>query len=130
MVPIPEEFPVDANGWRACVRGSGDEVQSWTCGRDVGRAVVELCRVGEWVSFAYMILRRRLSLANGVVVQEPVTYVAGEWSTFNEAIKVMEEFYGMSSSSHPASLCFMSVVGKRGQELIIKPCRSNYATHK
>ncbi|KAL8878504.1 MAG: hypothetical protein Q9192_008438 [Flavoplaca navasiana] len=72
MPPIPDEFPVDANGWRACVRGTGDEEQSWTCGRDVGKAVVELCRADEW---------------------EPVTYVAAEWSTFNMAIKVMEEFF-------------------------------------
>ncbi|KAL8649437.1 MAG: hypothetical protein Q9226_005582, partial [Calogaya cf. arnoldii] len=72
MVPIPDEFPVDANGWRACVRGTGDEEQSWTCGRDVGKAVVELCRAEEW---------------------EEVTYVSSEWSTFNEAIQVMEEFY-------------------------------------
>ncbi|KAI4222735.1 MAG: hypothetical protein L6R36_005939 [Xanthoria steineri] len=73
MKPIPHEFPVDPNGWRVCVRGSGEEEQSWTCGRDVGRAVVALCRVKEeW---------------------EPVTYVAGEWSTFNAAVKVMEKFY-------------------------------------
>ncbi|KAL8993177.1 MAG: hypothetical protein Q9169_006549 [Polycauliona sp. 2 TL-2023] len=44
MRPIPDEFPVDPNGWKACVRGTGEEVQSWTCGRDVGRAVVELYR--------------------------------------------------------------------------------------
>ncbi|CAL8580580.1 hypothetical protein XPA_006302 [Xanthoria parietina] len=73
MKPIPHEFPVDPNGWRVCVRGSGEEEQSWTCGRDVGRAVVVLCRAeGEW---------------------EPVTYIAGEWSTFNAAVKVMEKFY-------------------------------------
>ncbi|KAL8753742.1 MAG: hypothetical protein Q9199_004840 [Rusavskia elegans] len=67
-----DESPVDPNGWSACVRGTGDEEQSWTCGRDVGRAVVELCKAKDW---------------------EPVTYVAGEWSTFNAAIKVMEAFY-------------------------------------
>ncbi|KAL8749303.1 MAG: hypothetical protein Q9184_006862 [Pyrenodesmia sp. 2 TL-2023] len=49
MKPIPDEFPVDPNGWRACVRGTGDEEQSWTCGRDVGRAVVELCKAKDWV---------------------------------------------------------------------------------
>ncbi|KAL9022862.1 MAG: hypothetical protein Q9180_008528, partial [Flavoplaca navasiana] len=58
MPPIPEEFPVDANGWRACVRGTGDEEQSWTCGRDVGRAVVELCRADEWVSLVWMTRER------------------------------------------------------------------------
>lgn len=49
MKPVPLEFPVDANGWRAHVRGTGDEGQSWTCARDVARAVVELCKANEWV---------------------------------------------------------------------------------
>lgn len=49
MPPIKDEFPVDVDGWKACVRGSGNEAQSWTCARDVARAVVELCRADEWV---------------------------------------------------------------------------------
>ena len=49
MKPVPLEFPVDANSWRAHVRGTGDEGQSWTCARDVARAVVELCKADEWV---------------------------------------------------------------------------------
>ena len=49
MKPVPLEFPVDANGWRAHVRGTGDEGQSWTCARDVARAVVELCKADKWV---------------------------------------------------------------------------------
>lgn len=48
MKPVLE-FPVDPNGWRACVRGTGDEGQSWTWARDVARAVVELCKAKEWV---------------------------------------------------------------------------------
>lgn len=80
MTPIKETFPVDSDGWRACVRGSGEELQSWTCARDVARAVVELCRVqmGEW---------------------EKWTFVAGEWGTFEEAVKTMENFYGSYYSS-------------------------------
>lgn len=50
--PIPDKFPVDPNNWKACIRGSGDELQSWTCGRDVGRAVAELCKARKWVSEA------------------------------------------------------------------------------
>ena len=75
MTPIKDKFPVDADEWRACLRGSGEEMQSWTCARDLGRAVVELCRVGKggWESW---------------------TFVAGEWSTFEEAVKTMERFYG------------------------------------
>ncbi|KAI4120890.1 MAG: hypothetical protein LQ338_006697 [Usnochroma carphineum] len=73
MTPVPDKFPVDPAAWRACVRGTGEEVQSWVCGRDVGRAVVELCKADGW---------------------EQVTYVAAEWSTFNAAIEVMESFYG------------------------------------
>ena len=47
--PGPLEFPVDPNAWQASVRGTGDERQSWTCARDVARAVVELCKASEWV---------------------------------------------------------------------------------
>ena len=50
MTPIPRMFPIDPNAWTACIRGSGDELQSWTCGRDVGKAVVELCKASSWVS--------------------------------------------------------------------------------
>lgn len=49
MNPAPDEFPVDATAWQARVRGTGDEGQSWTCARDVARAVVELCEADEWV---------------------------------------------------------------------------------
>lgn len=51
MRPVPEMWPVDTVKWEACVRGTGDEGQSWVCGRDVGKAVVALCRAEEWVSF-------------------------------------------------------------------------------
>lgn len=50
MRPIPDKFPVDPNSWQALVRGTGDEGQSWSCGRDVGKAVVELCSADAWVS--------------------------------------------------------------------------------
>ncbi|KAK3172577.1 hypothetical protein OEA41_005901 [Lepraria neglecta] len=88
--PIPDKFPVDPNGWRACIRGSGEEMQSWTCGREIGRAVVELCRAEEWVS------GNLTSAADTIPLWhiENVTYVAGEWSTFNTAVKVMESHYG------------------------------------
>lgn len=52
MPAIPDEFPVDPNGWRVCVRGTGDEPQGFTSARDIGKAVVELLAwVGEWVGF-------------------------------------------------------------------------------
>ena len=35
MKPIPELFPVDPDQWSACVRGNGNEEQSWTSARDV-----------------------------------------------------------------------------------------------
>ncbi|KAL2043789.1 hypothetical protein N7G274_003308 [Stereocaulon virgatum] len=75
MRPAAGVFPIDLGSWTALVRGSGEEVQSWTCGRDVGRAVVALCGAGagQWESH---------------------TYVAAEWSTFNSAIKVLEKHYG------------------------------------
>ncbi|MCJ1350965.1 MAG: hypothetical protein MMC33_000947 [Icmadophila ericetorum] len=66
-------FPIDPVNWRACIYATGDELQTWTCAREIGKAIVELLKAPEW---------------------EPVTYVAGEWSTFNVAVKLMEEVYG------------------------------------
>ena len=39
-----------------------------------------------------------LSLTDGVR-KEQVTYVAGEWNTFNNAIEIIESFYGTPASS-------------------------------
>ena len=50
MPAIPDEFPVDPNGFRALIRGTGDEMQSWTCARDVAKAIVELLRAPAWVT--------------------------------------------------------------------------------
>ena len=50
MPAIPDEFPVDPNGWKACIRGSGNEPQSFSSGRDVARALVMLLDAPEWVS--------------------------------------------------------------------------------
>ena len=58
MAPIKDKFPVYVDGWRACVRGTGDEMQSWTAARDVGRAVVELCKAEAWVSWFLVLLSR------------------------------------------------------------------------
>lgn len=49
MPSIPDEFPVDPNGWKACIRGAGDEPQSFTLSRDIARAVAELLAAPEWV---------------------------------------------------------------------------------
>ena len=50
MTPIKDKFPIDVDSWIACIRGSGDEIQSWTAARDVASAVVELCKAESWVS--------------------------------------------------------------------------------
>ncbi|KAL9595837.1 MAG: hypothetical protein Q9179_004828 [Wetmoreana sp. 5 TL-2023] len=73
MKPVPDEFPINLDEWTVRIRGTGDELQSWTLGREVAKAVVELCAAKEW---------------------EPVVYVVGQWGTFNEAVKIMESFYG------------------------------------
>ncbi|KAJ5519843.1 hypothetical protein N7463_000296 [Penicillium fimorum] len=83
MTHIPGEFPIDLKSWSYCVRGTGEEPQTWTCGRDVARAVAELLAAPQW---------------------EPVTYIVGERGTFNKAAKQMEEFYG-----RPFSLTYRSV---------------------
>ncbi|KAJ5747710.1 uncharacterized protein N7511_009406 [Penicillium nucicola] len=73
MKYLPGEFPINPIDWHYCVRGTGDEPQSWTCGRDVAKAVAELLAADEW---------------------EPVTYVAGTSGTFNWAAELLEKFYG------------------------------------
>ena len=54
MKPVPGMFPVDLEGWSTLFRGSGEEVQSWTCGKDVGRGVVALCGADEWVCWTFL----------------------------------------------------------------------------
>ncbi|KAI4231831.1 MAG: hypothetical protein LQ349_005370, partial [Xanthoria aureola] len=81
MRPVPDEFPINLDEWTARVRGTGDEPQSWTLAREVGRAIVALCAdTKRW---------------------EPVTYVCGQWGTYNEAIKTMESFYSMYHPPFP-----------------------------
>lgn len=66
MPPIPDEFPVDPNNWRACIRGTGDENQSWTCAREIGKAVVELLAAPEWVCGKGSDLLSEQSILRGV----------------------------------------------------------------
>ncbi|PHH59781.1 hypothetical protein CDD81_2585 [Ophiocordyceps australis] len=73
MPSIPDEFPIDPDGWKACIRGTGDEVQSFTSGQDIARALIRLLAVPKW---------------------EPTTYITGQWSTFNDMVAAMEKFYG------------------------------------
>jgi swainsonine biosynthesis oxidoreductase SwnR len=56
MTPEPENFPIDPNAWRACIRGSGNEMQSWTWSKDVAAAICELLAAPSWVcnNFTYM----------------------------------------------------------------------------
>ena len=54
MRPVPDEFPIDLDEWTVRIRGTGDEIQSWTLGREVGKAVVELCAAKEWVSHRFL----------------------------------------------------------------------------
>ena len=49
MTHHPGEFPINLKAWDYTVRGTGNEPQSWTCGRDVARAVAELLAAPEWV---------------------------------------------------------------------------------
>jgi hypothetical protein len=51
MPAIPNEFPIDPNNWKACIRGSGDQVQSFTSGQDIAKALIMLLSVPEWVSY-------------------------------------------------------------------------------
>jgi len=102
MKYLPGEFPIHLKTWSYCVRGTGDEPQSWTCGHDAANAIAELLAAPEWVltSFVYLTFIAIGSLLTKVY-QEQVTYVTGEFGSFNKAAKVMESFYGINPSFDP-----------------------------
>ncbi|KAJ6094955.1 hypothetical protein N7467_002468 [Penicillium canescens] len=50
---MPEEFPINLRDWNYYVRGTGDEPQAWTCGRDVAKPVAELLAADEWEPITY-----------------------------------------------------------------------------
>lgn len=67
MKPIPDEFPVDPNGWKVCIRATGDELITFTTVREVAKSVVELLRASEWIcaeTIAFAMSRSCLSPAN------------------------------------------------------------------
>jgi hypothetical protein len=79
MTHLPGEFPIEHKTWHYNVRGTGDEPQAWTCGRDVAKAVAELLAAPKWVrnpnsvdssGFTDQMRRTRLrtSLQNGVLL--------------------------------------------------------------
>lgn len=49
MPPIPDEFPIDPNNWKACIRGTGDQLQSFTSARDIAKSLILLLSAPEWV---------------------------------------------------------------------------------
>ena len=75
--------------------------RSWTCARDIGKAVVELCKAEHWVSDTCVNGSGTIEASERGPAdsgQEEVTYVSAEWGTFNTAITTMEAFYGMLDS--------------------------------
>jgi len=53
MPPIPNEFPIDPNNWKACIRGTGNQVQSFTSAQDIAKALIMLLSAPEWVSYSH-----------------------------------------------------------------------------
>lgn len=49
---VPDEFPIDPNNWKACIRGTGDQLQSFTCARDIAKALIMLLSAPEWVGYS------------------------------------------------------------------------------
>jgi hypothetical protein len=54
MPPIPNEFPVDPNNWKACIRGTGNQIQSFTSGQNVAKALIMLLGAPKWVGCSLM----------------------------------------------------------------------------
>lgn len=52
MPSIPGEFPIDPNNWKACIRGTGDQLQSFTSARDIAKALIMLLSASEWVGYS------------------------------------------------------------------------------
>ena len=55
LKPIPDEFPVDPNGWKVRIRGTGEEMQTFTMARDVAKAVIELLTADAWVCAGFLL---------------------------------------------------------------------------
>ena len=53
MPSIPDEFPIDPNNWKACIRGTGDQLQSFTSARDIAKALIMLLNAPEWVRCSF-----------------------------------------------------------------------------
>ena len=63
MEAVPDFFPIDPHRWHACIRGTGDELQSWTCGKEIAKAVAQLLASTEqWVNMSYSPALSRLNL--------------------------------------------------------------------
>ena len=65
MRPVLDMWGIDVMAWKAHVRRTGEERQSWICGRDVGRAIVCLCRAKESVGTPALAIN--LGVARSVV---------------------------------------------------------------
>ena len=48
-MPSITEFPIDLKKWKACIRGTGDQIQTFTSARDVAKALIILLSAPEWV---------------------------------------------------------------------------------
>ena len=82
-------FPINPNEWCASIPGTGNELQAWTSAGDVGKAIFALLGFESWVFIPV-----EFCLLEADEIQEPVTYIVGEWGTFNQAISKLEGFYG------------------------------------
>ena len=52
MPSIPDEFPIDPNGWKACIRGTGEQLQSFTSAQDIAKALIMLLSAPVWVGYS------------------------------------------------------------------------------
>ena len=86
------DCPIDVGAWQVNIKGTGDEAVSWVCGRDVGKAIVELLKAKKWVSQIRRLFG--IGLSFDWLLQERSTYVSADWKTFNEVVNIMESFYG------------------------------------
>ena len=53
MPLILDEFPIDPNNWKACIRGTDDQVQSFTSARDIAKSLIMLLSAPEWVGYSH-----------------------------------------------------------------------------
>lgn len=96
---IGDYHPVDFHKGKITIPGSGDEPIAFTAARDGAKAIAQLMSLGKW---------------------EPITYVAGEMSSWNKVADILDKRgYHLKKSYRPVALLHQQVERAETEEQVI-----------